>query len=413
MLPFSHVDNELNCEQVPLSRIAQAVGTPAYIYSATTLDSRCEILKKAFESYPTLICFAVKANHNLSVLKRVFGHGLGADVVSVGELERALKAGVSPERVVFSGVGKTDAEISAAIQRGIYSFNVESPYELGRLAALAASAKSPVGISLRINPNIDVKTNPYIATGLYTTKFGIAEQDLAPLLATLKNHKQLRLLGLACHIGSQITELGPFREAVTRLVQLTRDLSSQGFRPECVNLGGGLGIPYRGEAVPSANEYGETLLKALEGTGLRLLIEPGRSLVGEMGALLTRVIQVKKTPKKTFVVVDAAMNDLIRPSLYDAYHAIEPVKKSGAKSSVVDVVGPVCETGDFLGLDRELPELSSGDLLLVRSCGAYGATMASNYNTRPRAPEVLVENGDFRVVRRRERLQDLWALEGG
>lgn len=408
---FSLRDGETYCEDVPLSTLAAEVGTPAYVYSQATLDRHCQALKAAFAAYPTLPCFAVKANHNLSVLRRIFSHGYGADVVSVGEMERALKAGVSPDRVVFSGVGKQEHEILRGLEVGILSFNVESPGELETIARLAEKAGRVAAVSVRINPNIDAKTNPYIATGLYSTKFGMPEEEAKPLLRTVKGNKFIRVLGLACHIGSQITELGPFREAIARMVQISKDLKADGFDLQTVNLGGGLGIRYSKEAPPALEDYARTLISEVQPTGLKLLIEPGRIVVGNTGVLLTRVVNVKRTPKKTFVIVDAAMNDLIRPSLYESYHEIVPVKPSAGAKVAADIVGPICETGDFLGLDREIALPKPGDLMMVRACGAYAATMASNYNTRPRAPEILVDGEKYKIVRKRETIEALFRLE--
>ncbi len=351
---FSYQNDEACCESVPLSRIVQSIGTPAYVYSGTALDGQCRELKSAFRPYPTLTCYAVKANHNLSILKRIFHAGFGADVVSAGELERVLLAGAKPNEIVFSGVGKTDAEILRGLEVGILSFNVESAGELKRIAALAEKTGRTAGVSLRINPNIDVQTNPYIATGLYSTKFGIAESDLRPLVNAFKDNRRLKILGLACHIGSQITELGPFREAVRRLSKLAIELKAEGLPLELLDLGGGLGIRYHDEELPGLDDYSQTLIEEARKTGLRLLIEPGRSLIGNIGILLTSVIGVKQTAEKTFIIVDAAMNDLIRPSLYGAYHEILPVRSSSMKAVKVDIVGLICETGDFLGHDRLL-----------------------------------------------------------
>ena len=408
---FQYQGNEVFCENIPLKRLAEETGTPAYIYSAATLDRHCRVLKEAFKDYPTLLCYAVKANHNLTILRRIFAAGFGADVVSIGELERSLRAGARPNEIVFSGVGKQVNEIERGLTAGILSFNVEYAGELEEIARLAAKVDQQVGISLRINPNIDAKTNPYIATGLYSTKFGLAEIDAKELLRSVQSNPHLKILGLACHIGSQITELGPFREAATRLVQLSRELMEEGFALQTIDLGGGLGVRYLSEEPPALEDYAATLLAQVKETGLKLLIEPGRAIVAHAGVLLTRVIGIKITAKKRFVIVDAAMNDLIRPSLYQAYHEILPVRRSSGTDSPADVVGPICETSDFLGRDRQLPELKAGDLLFVRGCGAYGSTMASNYNTRARAPEVLVEGSKYSIIRKREELSDLWSAE--
>lgn len=409
---FVYQSGEAHCEGVALERIAQKVGTPVYVYSLATLRHHCDVITNAFSSHPTLPCFAVKANSNLSILREIFANGFGADVVSVGEMERALAAGAKASQIVFSGVGKTKKEIQRGIEVGILHFNVESLFELDLIGELAAGRKKPVDVCIRVNPNVDAKTNPYIATGLYSTKFGIAETDLPAVVEKISQLDNVRLVGLDCHIGSQITDLNPFKEAATRMVKLAMELKEQGHAIEHLDLGGGLGIRYKDENPPSMQDYANVLIEAVAPTGLKLIIEPGRSLVGNAGVLLTTVIGTKTTPKKNFIVVDAAMNDLLRPSLYRAYHDILPVKRQPDEKNVLaDVVGPICETGDCFGNDRELPPMKAGDLVIVRTAGAYGATMAMNYNTRPKPPEVLVDGDDFKVIRRRENLASLWELE--
>jgi len=408
---FKTKNGELYCEDIPLAQLAQEVGTPAYLYSRATLRRHCTHLKDAFASYPTLPCYAVKANTNHSVLKDIFGAGFGADVVSVGELERALLAGAKPAEIVYSGVGKRDEEMERALDVGILSYNVESYFELDQLRALSRKRKKKIGISIRLNPHIDAKTNPYISTGLHNNKFGIAEDEARVAFSQLKNDPHLELIGLTCHIGSQITDLSPFREASDRLSSLAAQLLSDGLPLKILSLGGGLGIRYKDEAPPTLEDYAATLIGPVKKTGLRLVIEPGRSVVGNMGALLTRVIGVKKTPTKTFIIVDAAMNDLIRPALYEAYHEIVPVKPRTGAPVKADIVGPVCESGDFLAPDRMMAPVEAGDLLLVRSCGAYAASMGSNYNSRPKPPEIMVDGGRWTAVRKRETLSSIWQNE--
>ncbi len=402
---------EMYCESVPLSRIAEKVGTPAYVYSQAVLEENCHRIKGAFSRYPTTACFAVKSNSNLTLLKTIFAQGFGADVVSVGELERALLAGAKPEQIVFSGVGKKDEEIERALDVQILSFNVESSEELERIRSIAARKNKQAAVMFRINPNIDVKTHPHIATGLYENKFGIFEKEALELARTLKNDPFVKLRGLSCHIGSQILEATPFAEAAGQIVALTNEMMNQGHVLQMIDMGGGLGIRYDDETPVSAEDYASAIIAPVRKTGLKLLIEPGRSVVATSGVLLSKVIGNKTTPKKQFLVIDAAMNDLIRPSLYSAFHAIEPAKQSVPTDSLYDVVGPICETGDCLGSDRKLPPLKPGELVVIRESGAYGSSMASNYNTRPRAPEVLVDGAKFTVIRRRERLEELWKLE--
>lgn len=397
-----------------LETLAGKVGTPAYIYSQATLTHHCLELTAAFANYPTLACFAVKANSNLSLLKTIFAQGFGADLVSIGELERALLASAPPQKIIFSGVGKRDDELARALDVGIYAFNVESAYELESLARLSRAKGKIARVSLRINPNIDAKTNEKIATGLYSTKFGLTEGEAEPLFSIIaQNADALKLVGIGCHIGSQIIELGPINDAARRMAELAVSLQQRGMALEFLDLGGGLGIRYRDESPPSLAAYAATLVQHTKPTGLRLVIEPGRVIAGNTGILLTRVIGVKRTPNRHFVVVDAAMNDLIRPTLYDAFHDIVPVVQTpgDAPNSLCDFVGPVCETGDFLGKDRRVPLPQVGDLFAIRSAGAYGASMASQYNSRPRAVEVLVDDAHWRIVKPREVLADLWKDE--
>ena len=333
--------------------------------------------------------------------------------MSAGELHRALLAGAPTNRIVFSGVGKQEEEVRQALQAGILMFNVESPFEIDMIAGLAATANKTAAISLRINPNIDAQTNAKITTGLYSTKFGLTETDLPDLLSRIRSQPSLNLVGLACHIGSQILDLSPLKEAAQQMAALSISVRELGFDLRYLNMGGGLGIRYNNEEPPSVVEYADALIHGVRPTGLRLIIEPGRSLVGNIGILLTRVISVKKTPERHFVVVDAAMNDLIRPTLYESFHTIAAVNVTAADapSELCDVVGPICESGDFLGKDRHMPLPVPGELLMVRGCGAYSSSMASQYNSRPRAPEILVDGSTFRIIRQRETLESLWANE--
>lgn len=409
---FLAKNGRMLCEEVALEDIAESFGTPAYVYSRATLARHCEKLSEAFASYPTLACFAVKANSNVHYLREIFSHGFGADLVSLGELERSRIAGVDPSKVVFSGVGKRDDEILAALDMGILSFNVESEFELANIARLSRERGATADISLRINPNIDARTNPKITTGLYNTKFGLPEELARKLIGEIRELSHVRLVGLACHIGSQITSLEPLDQAAKRMAAFSAEVRSDAPDLKLINMGGGLGIRYRDENPPGLTDYARTLIEAIRPTGLDLVIEPGRVLAGNTGVLLTRVIGVKSSPEKTFVVVDGAMNDLLRPSMYDSFHEIVPVDQTPASSEVLaDFVGPVCETGDTLGKDRRVGLPRAGDLFVVRGCGAYAASMSFQYNSRPRAPEILVDGDQVRLIRRREVLEDLWALE--
>ncbi|MBM4250384.1 MAG: diaminopimelate decarboxylase [Deltaproteobacteria bacterium] len=402
------------CEAVDLTQLAKTEGTPAYVYSRAMLRHHCESLRAAFQGYPTQACFAVKALSNLSVLKEIFGCGFGADLVSAGELERALLAGAPADKIVFSGVGKQAHEIERALNANIMMFNIESPFEVEMIATLAKTMGKVAAVSIRVNPNIDAQTNAKITTGLYSTKFGIAEHDLPALLDAIRRQPGLKLVALGCHIGSQILDLNPLRDAARQMAGLCQSVRQLGFELKHIDMGGGLGIRYRHEDPPSVQSYAATLIDEIKSTGLSLIIEPGRSLVGNIGILLTRVINVKKTPDRHFVVVDAAMNDLVRPTLYESYHTIEGVVTSPAhvsERSLCDIVGPICESGDYLGKDRLMTLPNPGDLLMVRGCGAYAASMASQYNSRPRAPELLVDGGAYKVARKRETLASLWADE--
>lgn len=410
---FQYQREELFCEDVPLSAIAAKVGTPTYVYSYATLERHFRVFDEAFARRKHLVCFSVKANSNLAILRCLFSMGAGADIVSGGELFRALRAGCPPEKIVFSGVGKRADEIEYALESGILAFNVESHEELIAIDRVAGRLGVKAPVSLRVNPDVDAETHPYISTGLKKNKFGISVDTARQEYRLAKSLAHITVRGIDCHIGSQLTKTAPFRDAIGRVAQLARDLRDDGVPLTHLDVGGGLGIPYQEneEDPPSPKDYGAAIHAAVEpfeGMDLTLICEPGRVIVGNAGVLLTRVLYVKQSEIKNFTIVDAAFNDLIRPAFYDSYHAIRPVmrrEKSG--TWVTDVVGPICETGDFLARDREMKQTAQGDLLAVMSAGAYGFVMASNYNTRPRAAEVLVKGDQFSVVRRREDLEDL------
>ncbi|CAO1669736.1 diaminopimelate decarboxylase [Halomonas sp. NYA30] len=412
---FNYRDGVLYAEDVPLSRIADEHGTPCYVYSKATFERHFRAYTEALGGHPHLICYAVKANSNLAVLGLLAKLGAGFDIVSIGELERVLKAGGDPAKVVFSGVAKQAHEMARALEVGIKCFNVESRPELERLNRVAGELGKIAPVSLRVNPDVDAGTHPYISTGLKDNKFGIPVDealDVYELAASLPN---LKVKGLDCHIGSQLTETAPFLDALDRLLMLMERLRERGIEIEHLDLGGGLGVPYRDEKPPQPFDYASQLLARLSrwegGEALTLLFEPGRSIAANAGVMLTRVEFLKPGETKNFAIVDAAMNDLIRPALYQAWQAIVPVDtREVRESALYDVVGPVCETGDFLGKERELA-IAEGDLLAVRSAGAYGFVMASNYNSRPRAAELMVDGDNCHVVRARETVASLWAGE--
>jgi diaminopimelate decarboxylase len=406
---FEYRIGRLFAEDIDVSRIAAEVGTPCYVYSRATLERHWRAFDSVFAGHEHLVCFAVKANSNLAVLNVLARLGSGFDIVSVGELERVLVAGGEPSKVVFSGVGKTAPEMRRALEVGIHCFNVESVAELDLLNTVAGEMGQRAPISLRVNPDVDAKTHPYISTGLRQNKFGIDIRE-----AVYRHARELPYLditGVDCHIGSQLCEVAPFVDATARLLALIDALAAEGITLRHVDVGGGLGIPYRGETPPSPAEYAQAILAPLKSRGLKIIMEPGRAIAGNAGILLTRVNFLKPGEERNFAIVDAAMNDLIRPALYQAWQEIIPaVPRNDGQAHVYDIVGPVCETGDFLGKDREL-NVQPGDLLAVRSAGAYGFTMSSNYNTRPRAAEVMVDGGAYHVVRQREALEDLWRGE--
>ena len=397
-------------ESVSLERIAVEFGTPCYVYSHATLTAAYREFDSAFAGRDHLICYAVKANSNLAILNLFARLGSGFDIVSGGELKRVLNAGGDPQKVVFSGVGKHPEEMRAALAAGIFCFNVESEAELLRLNQIAAEMNKLAPVSLRVNPDVDARTHPYISTGLKENKFGIPFDEAEKLYLSAQQFSSIRFTGLDCHIGSQLTELNPFIEAAEKVLALLARLEAQGSRIEHLDLGGGLGIRYSSETPPLARDYVAALCAKIGQRSQRILIEPGRALVGNSGLLLTRVEYLKHTPYRDFAIVDAAMNDLIRPALYDAYHEVLPVAVSEENAKMYQIVGPVCETGDFLGHDRRL-SLRQGDLLAVMSAGAYGMSMSSNYNTRPRAAEVMVEGDHIHLIRERESVEQLIAHE--
>jgi diaminopimelate decarboxylase len=404
---FDYRNGKLFAEDVPVTEIAERVGTPVYIYSARTLRRHFRVVRDAFEDTDTVICFAMKALSNLSILKLFSDLGAGFDIVSAGELMRCLKAGADPAKIVFSGVGKTDNEIEAALNADILMINVESRPELYRVSEVARRLQRSARVSLRVNPDLDPGTHPHISTGHRDSKFGIPLAQVREYYAEAGSLPNLDLAGLSTHIGSQITETSPFEEAARKVAGIVRDLRAKGIALKYLDLGGGLGIPYE-EEPPDPAQYAAALLGPLRELGIKIIIEPGRVLVGNAGILVTRVLYVKETDVKRFVVVDGAMNDLIRPVLYEAYHEIRPVEQAREASlQTADVVGPVCESGDFFARERELPYVRAGELLAVMSAGAYGFVMASNYNSRPRAPEVIVDGARFHIVRERETFDDL------
>ena len=409
----------LHCEDLPLTRLAEQHGTPLYVYSSGMIRERYDTFDAAFRDVPHTICYSVKANSNLSILRMLARKGCGFDVVSGGELERVLTADrKSAGKIVFSGVGKTREELTAALKAGILLFNIESESELWVLAECAGRLHKTAPIALRVNPDVAAQTHPYISTGLHKHKFGIPIGEARALYAQASGARYLRVRGVSVHIGSQITDVAPFGEAMARVAELVRDLRADGHRIDIVDAGGGLGIAYEkpGELdfAAYAASYAKALSVPLRGLDVRLLLEPGRSIIGPAGALITSITYKKANNGKKFVIVDAAMNDLIRPALYGAYHEIVPVTRrsdSGSKPEVADIVGPVCETGDFFARDRELPTVAEGDLLAVLDAGAYGMVLTSNYNTRPRPAEVLVSGKTAKVIRRREKVSDLLRAE--
>jgi diaminopimelate decarboxylase len=404
---FQERNGELYAEGVPLSAVAERVGTPCYVYSLATLRRHFRVFDEAFESIPHLVCFSVKANSNLAVLRSFAREGSGFDIVSGGELFRALKAGGDPGKIVFSGVGKTAGDIRYALAAGILMLNVESPGELDLINAVAGQLGAKARVALRVNPDVDPKTHPYVSTGLKKSKFGIDIQRSLEDYRHARSLPHIEVVGVDCHIGSQLTTVPPFVDALERIHDLVGRLQAEDFKIRYLDMGGGLGITYNDEKPPEPRQYAGALTEGLRDLDVTLLLEPGRVIVGNAGILLTKVLYLKSTNEKNFVVVDGGMNDLIRPALYGSYQAIQPVRPRNGTRFTADVVGPVCESGDFFAKDRELAPVEPGDLLAVMSAGAYGFVMASNYNTRPRPPEVLVDGEQLHIVRPRETLEDL------
>lgn len=407
---FSYQNNSLFAEDCDVAKLAKTHGTPLYIYSRATLERHWHAFNNAVADHPHLICYAVKANSNLAVLNVLARLGSGFDIVSGGELSRVLQAGGDPKKVVFSGVGKTVAEMEQALNIGIYCFNVESSAELEQLNEVASRLGKVAPVSLRINPDVDAGTHPYISTGLKENKFGIAMEEAEVVFARAAELAHLHVKGVDCHIGSQLTEIKPFLDAMDRMLALIDRLGEQGIQIEHFDVGGGLGVTYNSETPPHPDAYAAALLERLNGRKLKLIFEPGRAIAANAGIFVTQVLYLKENSDKRFAIVDGAMNDLIRPSLYSAWQNIILVQQNDAPTFAYDIVGPVCETGDFLGKDRQLA-VKSGDLLAIRSSGAYGFAMASNYNSRPRVAEIMVDGGNDFVVRQRETLEQLWQGE--
>lgn len=404
---FHRRNGELYAEDVPVREIAAHLGTPCYVYSLATLRRHFRVFDEAFEAIDHVVCFSVKANSNLAVLRTFVNEGGGFDIVSGGELFRALRAGADPAKIVFSGVGKSRDEIRAALAAGILMFNVESPGELDAISDVAAAMKRQARVALRVNPDVDPQTHPYISTGLKKSKFGIHIQRSLEDYRRARSLPYVEVVGIDCHIGSQLTTVPPFVDALQRIRELAERLRGEDFDIRFIDMGGGLGITYNDEHPPQPREYATAIVEGLRGLDVTLILEPGRVIAGNAGMLLTRVLYLKGTDEKNFVVVDSGMNDLIRPALYGSFQAVEPALLRNGEGFTADVVGPVCESGDFLAKDRRLPAIEPGDLLAVMSAGAYGFVMSSNYNTRPRPPEVLVAGSEIHVIRARETEDDL------
>ncbi len=404
---FDYVADELYCEQVPVRRIAGEVGTPFYLYSHATLRRHFMAVQEAFADTEPLVCYSAKANTSQAILRLFADLGGGLDIVSGGELYRGLKAGFAPGRIVYSGVGKRVDEIDYALDSGILQFNVESFQELDLIDQRAAARNTVAPVAIRVNPDVDPKTHPYISTGLKKNKFGINHLDAPEAYRHADRLPHLEVVGIDCHIGSQITEVQPFRDALKSLMELIGELRREGIDIRNLDIGGGLGITYGDEQPPDPGEYARAVMEVMAGSGLRLILEPGRVIVGNAGILVASVLYRKHSEDKEFVITDAGMNDLLRPSLYQAYHEIRPVRRQERPEIRADVVGPICESGDFLAQDRRMPDFQPGELLAVMSAGAYGFCMSSNYCSRPRVPEVMVKDDQFHVIRQRERVADL------
>jgi diaminopimelate decarboxylase len=404
---FQYKGEELFAEDIAVKNIVAKVGSPVYIYSQATLERHFKAMDVAFAAIPHTLCYSVKANSNLAVLKTFINLGGGVDIVSGGELFRALKAGVNPRKVVYSGVGKKDDEIEYALTTDILMFNVESEQELDRINEIAGRLGKRAGIAIRVNPDVDPETHPYISTGLKQAKFGVNIERSLAQYQRAKEMKNLEILGIDCHIGSQLTKVAPFVDAIGKLKRLISSLNEIGIKLTYFDLGGGLGIRYGEEEPPLPAEYGQAVTEETKALGLHLLFEPGRNLVGNAGILVGKCLYTKIGEEKSFVIIDAAMNDLARPSLYGSYHGVQAVRKDQEGTIVADIVGPICESGDFLAKDREIPNFRQGDLVAFMSAGAYGFSMSSNYNSRPRVAEVMVRGDGFEVIRERETLDDL------
>ncbi|UCE34000.1 MAG: diaminopimelate decarboxylase [Deltaproteobacteria bacterium] len=404
---FTYKKNRLYCEDVSVASIADEVGTPLYLYSYATIKRHFSVFDNAFKELAHLTCFSVKSNSNLAILKLLALQGGGADIVSAGELFRALRAGMPPEKIVFSGVGKTPHDIEQALQSDILMFNVESEQELQTLDRIARDTGKRAPIAIRINPDIAPKTHPYVVTGFGETKFGIPIDDSPAAYKLAQQLDNIDVKGISCHIGSQLTEIEPFLDAMGKLRALMKGLEKKDISISYLNIGGGLGITYDDENPPHPSEYAAALKKTMGANNVTLILEPGRVIIGNAGIMITRVLYTKSTPHKRFVVVDAGMNDLIRPALYNSFHAVQPVEITSSEKAKGDLVGPVCETGDFFARDREMASFQPGDLVAVMSSGAYGFSMASNYNSRPRPAEVMVRGNLFSVIRSRETYDDL------
>jgi diaminopimelate decarboxylase len=411
MSAFHYPSNTFFCEDVSVASIVERFGTPTYVYSQAVILDNYRRLEAGLRGISTLICYSVKANSNLKILGLLQRAGAGFDIVSGGELARVQKVGAPPERVVFSGVGKTESEVDAGLAAGILMFNVESPGELELIEARARHAGRRAGVAIRVNPDVEADTHPYVATGQAIHKFGVPRSDAMALYRRAASSPHLKVLGVTCHIGSQILSPDPFLKALDEILDIAGKLHAEGIEVKYLDLGGGFGIRYKDEQPLDVERLTQQIAARMQSVPYQLIVEPGRALVAEAGILVSRVLYVKHNERKNFVVVDAGMNDLLRPSLYGSYHGVVPVEKRSDKKLVADVVGPICETGDFLALDRELPEVRPGDLVALLTVGAYGYVLASNYNSRPRPAEVLVHGSDVELIRRRESQDDLFATE--
>lgn len=408
---FNYVNDELFCEEVSIAKLVEEFGTPLYVYSGKTILKHYHAFDKSFKAHKHIVCYSIKANGNIGLLALLAREGSGFDIVSKGELYRAIKAGADPRKIVFSGVGKTGEEIEMALAAGILMFNVESEAELHLINDVAARLDRKAPVSLRINPDVNPLTHPYISTGLKKNKFGIPYEHAPEMYKKAKELENIDVVGIDCHIGSQITQLSPFIEAVEKIKALISEIEGHGIKIEYVDLGGGLGISYKDEEPPHPNEYGEVILNLFGGLDKTLVFEPGRVIVGNAGVLITKVLYLKENMDKKFVIVDAAMNDLARPALYGAYHSIVPVKKSEEENYLCDIVGPICESTDYFAKDRNVQKPAPGDLFCMMSAGAYGFSMSSNYNSRLKVAEVLVLGDKYHVIRERDGMEDLTAKE--